>query len=53
MKQGRAKGKEMDDAASDIALWLAHELLYATGEKHLVKGPSRADLLKSPTQQTN
>lgn len=41
MKQKRATGKEMDDLAADIALWLGHELVFADGEKHLIKGPEQ------------
>ena len=46
MKRGRATGKEMDELAADVALWIGHELLFSDGEKHLVKGPTREDLLK-------
>jgi hypothetical protein len=45
-KQRKASSKEMDDLAADMALWLGHELLYADGEKQLVKGLSRDDLNK-------
>jgi hypothetical protein len=44
VKQGKATDGEMDDLAADVALWLGHELLYADGERHLVKGPSRENL---------
>ena len=46
MKQGRATDREMDELAADVALWLAHDLLFADGERHLIKGPSKEDLLR-------
>lgn len=48
MKQNRACGNEIDAMAADIALWLGHELLFADGERYLIKGPSREDLLGKP-----
>jgi hypothetical protein len=36
--------KDMDALASDVALWLAHEILFADGEKHLIKNPSKETL---------
>lgn len=44
MKQKRARPAEMDALAADIALWLGHELVFADGEKHLIKGASRTML---------
>lgn len=46
IKQGEASEEEMDELAADIALWLGHELVFADGEKHLIKGPSRDSLQK-------
>jgi hypothetical protein len=40
-----ATQQESDNLAADAALWLAHELLYADGERHLRKNPSTATLV--------
>lgn len=48
-KQGRATGKETNALASDIALWLGHELLFSDGQRHLIKGPRREDLVNAPS----
>ena len=45
IKQGRATGKDSDDLAADVALFVGHELVYADGERWLVKGPTSADIL--------
>lgn len=34
-----ASQAESDGLAADAALWLAHELLYGDGERHLMKNP--------------
>lgn len=44
MKQKRASPKEMDGFAADIALFIGHELLYADGERYLIKGPTRQEI---------
>lgn len=46
MKQKRATGEEMDGLAADTALWLGHQLLFADGERYLVRGPNFEDLQK-------
>jgi hypothetical protein len=45
-KQRKASSQEMDNMAADVALWLAHELLFNDGEKHLTKGPDREAFAK-------
>ncbi|MGE3712228.1 MAG: hypothetical protein AB7G35_21485 [Hyphomicrobiaceae bacterium] len=49
MKKKIATPQQMDGLAADCALWLAHQLLFADGERHLIKGPSADDLLKGPS----
>jgi len=44
LKQNRAKPAEMDALAADIALFVGHELIYADGEKWMVKNPPRSNL---------
>ena len=47
MKQQKATGADMDGLAADVALWLGHELMFADGERHLIKGPELGEL-KNP-----
>lgn len=39
VQSGKAKNKDMDHLAADIALFIGHELVYSDGEKWLVKNP--------------
>jgi len=41
---GRASREEVDAFASDAALWLTHDVLFADGEHYLVKGLDREAL---------
>ena len=41
---GRAAREEVDAFAADAALWLTHDILFADGERHLVKGLDRETL---------
>lgn len=41
MAMDRATREELDVLAADAALWLTHDVLFADGEKYLVKGPDR------------
>jgi hypothetical protein len=41
METGKATQKQADDFAADCAIWLAHELMFSDGQKHLVKAPNR------------
>lgn len=38
---GRASREEVDAFAADAALWLTHDVLFADGERYLVKGLDR------------
>jgi hypothetical protein len=40
VKTGRASQAQANNLAADVALWLAHELVFGNGERWLIKGPS-------------
>jgi len=42
---GRASRQETDAFAADAALWLTHDILFADGERYLVKGLEREQLV--------
>lgn len=44
LHRGTASQAEVDNFAADVALWLAHELVFGDGERWLVKGPSANDV---------
>lgn len=48
LKKNRTNSREMDALASDITLFLAHELVYGDGERWLVKGPGRDTFTRTP-----
>ena len=43
---GQAPQRSADEFASEVALWFAHEVLFADGEKHMIATPDINEMVR-------